>query len=148
MVSYCSNRVHILFIDQCFTVVGDRLVTVNKSGDIEVRLVHTGQVVHTIRTGDGRSCINLIMPVPDHSELLVTGHYNGAVHLWDIGNKGARACECMNVKAGVHVRRIVQFANSVDKIVASSTRLLCSYHDTLQYSMKVAIVYFDDERSS
>jgi WD40 repeat protein len=86
-----------MFIDGCVTVVGDRLVTANKSWDIEVRLVHTpGQVEHTICMGDDeRSKINGITPVPGHSELFVTGHDNGAVHLWDI-EKGARACECMH----------------------------------------------------
>ena len=132
-----------MFIDGCVTVVGDRLVTVNKSKDIEVRLVHTGQVVHTIRTGDDGSDITCITPVPGHSELIVTGHDNGDVHLWDIGDKGARACECMNVNAGVHVRQIVQLEKGVDEIVASSTRLMCSYDD----NMKVAIVHFDDEKS-
>jgi WD40 repeat protein len=81
-----------MFIDECVTVVGDRLVTVNKSGDIEVRLVLTGQVVQTIHSGDDIICIT---PVPGHPELLVTGHRDGAVHLWDI-EKGARACECRN----------------------------------------------------
>ena len=83
-----------MFIVLRFTVVGDRLVTLNKSRDIEVRLVHTGQVVHTIRTGVGY-IITCITPVPGHPELLITGHENGAVHLWDI-EKGERAYECMN----------------------------------------------------
>jgi hypothetical protein len=85
------------------TVIGDRLVTVyneeefkerKESHVIEVRLVHTGQVLHTIHTDDG--VIICVTPVPGHSGLLVTGHRNGAVHLWDI-EKGARACACMNV---------------------------------------------------
>jgi hypothetical protein len=50
-----------IYIDRCATVVGDRLVTVNKSSDIEVPVVHIGQVVHTIRT-DGR-CMTLV-PAP------------------------------------------------------------------------------------
>ena len=87
-----------MFIGECVTVVGDRLVTVNKSWDIEVRLVHTpSQVLHTIRTGDdqqstkpgaSRQC-----PATLSCSSLV--HYDGAVHLWDI-EKGARACECRN----------------------------------------------------
>ena len=135
-----------MFIALCVTVVGNRLVTVNASWDIEVRLVHTGQVVHTIRTGhDDSNKTMCITPVPGHSELIVTGHFNGAVHLWDIGDKGARACECMNVNAGVHVRQIVQFEKRmVDEIVTSSTRLMCLY----DYNTKVAIVHFTDEKSS
>ena len=79
-----------MFIAWCVTVVGDRLVTAN-SWYIAVRLVHTGQVVHTIRTHHvGSNQIKRITPVPGHSELFVTGHRNGAVHLWDI-EKGARA---------------------------------------------------------
>ena len=86
-----------MFIGDFVTVVGDRLVTVNKSWDIEVRLVHTGQVVHTIQTGDDDSSwTTCITPVPGHSEWIVTGHWNGVVHLWDIGDKGAHACECRN----------------------------------------------------
>ena len=86
-----------MFIDECVTVVGDRLVTVNESWDIEVRLVHTGQVVHTLRTGGcDTNRVGFITRVPGHSELIVTGHKNGAVRLWDIGDKGARACECRN----------------------------------------------------
>ena len=84
-----------MFIVWHVTLVGDRLVTVSKSNDIEVRFVHTGQMVHTIRTR-GRGFIHVcITPVPAHPELLVTCHENGAVHLWDI-EKGARACECRN----------------------------------------------------
>src|SRR5271168_3540281 len=75
-------------------VVGDRLVTVNKSWDIEVRLVHTSQVVHTIRTGDDRSTYTTcITPVPGHSELIVTGHADSGVHLWNVGDKGT----CANI---------------------------------------------------
>ena len=86
-----------MFIADCVTDVGDRLVTVKKSGDIEVRLVHTpSQALHTIRTNDSASeLFECMTPVPGHSKLLVTGHYDGAVHLWDI-KKGARACECRN----------------------------------------------------
>ncbi|CAM5998920.1 unnamed protein product [Sphagnum balticum] len=133
-----------MFIDRCVTVVGDRLVTFNKSGDIEVRPVHTGQVVRTILAGDGGNETMCSAPVPGHSELLVTGHKNGDVNMWDIGDKGERPCECMNVTAGGHVRQIVRLEKSVNKIVASSTRLMCSY-DT---QMKVALVHFDDGRSS
>jgi WD40 repeat protein len=78
--------VHIVVLDGLLNnvaVVGDRLVSVNKSSDIEVRLVYTGQVV--IRIGDLYDRIACISSVPDHSELLVTGHSSGAVHLWDIG---------------------------------------------------------------
>ena len=87
-----------MFTDACVTVVGDRLLTVNESIGIEVRLAHTpGQVVHTIRPYDNDSNhINCITSVPGHSDLIVTGHHNGAVHLWDVGDKGTRACECMN----------------------------------------------------
>ncbi len=93
-----------MFIDYCVTVVGDRLVTVNESMGIEVRLVNTGRVVHTIRTGDDDSNLTTrITPVPGHSELIVTGHSNGAVHLWDIRSKGTRACECVNANAGVGI---------------------------------------------
>jgi len=130
-----------MFIDLCATVVGNRLVTV-KSRRIEVRLVHTGQVVHTIRAGD----IRCITPVPGHSEFIVTGHKNGAVHLWDIGDKGARACECMNVNAGGYVRQIVQLEKLVNNIVASSRRLMCSYDYKMLHNEKVAIVHFDDEK--
>ena len=106
--------------------------------DIEVRLVHTGQVVHTIRTdGDYISCIT---PVPGHSELFVIGHGNGDVHLLDI-EKGACACECMNVNAGVHVRQIVQLEKWVTELAASSTRLLCTYEGY----KKVAKVHFDEK---
>jgi WD40 repeat protein len=90
-----------VFIDKNVTVVGDRLVTVNISGDIELRLVHTGQMVHTIRTGNHDSTDPMhwtqtmcITSVPDHSELIVTGHKNGDVQLWDI-EKGGRARECV-----------------------------------------------------
>ena len=89
-----------MFIDRYVTVVGNRLVTVKTSGDIEVRLVHTGQVVHTI--AHGNSTILCITPVPGHSELIVADDNNGAVHLLDIGDKGTRACECMIVNAGAH----------------------------------------------
>ncbi len=132
-----------MFIDWCVTVVGDRLVTA-KWKEIVVRLVHTGQVVHTIHIPihNQTTCIT---PVPGHSELIVTGHLNGDVHLWDIG-KGARACECMNVNAGVHVRQIVQLAKRkqqrVDFIVASSTRLMCSYDNKT-----VEIVHLGDKKS-
>jgi hypothetical protein len=115
-------------------------VTVNKSKDIEVRLVQTGQMVHTIRTGDdGNNRIRCITLVPGHSEWIVTGHVNGAVHLWDIGEKGARASECVNATAGGHVRQIMQLKMSVNRIVASSAQFMCMYDDT-----KVAIVHFDD----
>jgi WD40 repeat protein len=130
-----------MFTDRCVTVVGDRLVTVNKSEDIEVRLVHTGQVVHTIRKRD--DSIWCVTPVSGHFELLVTGHANGAVHLWDTGDKGERACESMNINAGVHVRRIMQLEKRVDEITASSTRLMCLYDDY----KTVAIVHFDKETS-
>ena len=134
-----------MFIDDIVTVVSDRLVTVNESKDIEVRLVHTGQVLLTIRAGHDYGnrtlCITL---VPDHSELLVTGHSKGGVHLWDIGDKGARACDCMNVNAGVHVRQIVRLEKRVNEIVASSMRLMCSYGD---YKTMVAILHFNNEKS-
>ena len=48
------------------------------------------------------------------------------------------------MNAGVHVRQIVQLEKRVEEIVASSTRLMCSYDD----NEKVAIVHFDDENSS
>jgi hypothetical protein len=52
------------------TVVDDRLVTVNDSNDIEVRFVHTGQIVHTIRSSHEHSNeIHCITPVPGHSKL-------------------------------------------------------------------------------
>jgi hypothetical protein len=98
-------------------------------------------VVHTIRGLD--DSIWCITPVPGHSELLVTGHESGDVHLWDIGDKGVRAYECMNVNAGVHVRRIMRLEKRVDEIVASSTRLMCSYDDY----KTLAIIHFDDEKS-
>jgi WD40 repeat protein len=106
IASYRNNRVHIVFIGlflrSCISVVGDRLAIVNESSDIEVRLVHTGQVVHTISTGDvcsvtGTVCIT---PVPGHSELIVTSHLNGDVHLWDI-EKG----ELMNMNPWMNGRR-------------------------------------------
>jgi WD40 repeat protein len=128
-----------MLIDGLVTVVGDRLITVNKSKDIQVRLLHTGQEVHTIRTGCNMICC--FTPVPGHSELIVTGHDNGDVRLWDI-DKGARAWECMNVNAGVHVRQIVQLEKCVHAIVASSTRLMCSY----DYTQKAAIVHFGDKK--
>jgi len=131
-----------MFIDWCFTVVSDRLVTVNNSKDIEVRLVYTGQVVHTISASF--SHINCITPVPGHSELLVTGHDNGAIYLWDIG-KGARAYECMHANAGVHVRQTVHSVcrqNRNLSIVASSTRFMCSDVD----SKTVVIANFGDEK--
>ena len=119
-------------------------MTVNKLQNIEVRLVQTGKKMYTIRTGDDNShrtkCITL---VPGHLEWIVTSHVNGAVYLRNIKKKGARAFECMNVNAGKHVRQIVQLGMSVDKIVASSTRLMCVYDNT-----KVAIVHFDDGRPS
>jgi WD40 repeat protein len=108
-------------IDKCVTVVGDRLVTINESNDIEVRFVHTGQVVHTFGMTD---CIWCITSVPGHSDLLVTCDDNGSVDLWD---KGAHACECMNVKTGVHVRQIMEVDTTNLSFVASSTRLMCSY---------------------
>jgi WD40 repeat protein len=86
--------VHIINIDSsCVTLVGDRLMFYTKSKGIEVRLVHTGQVVHRICLHENNICY--ITPVSDHSDLIVTGHYNGDVHLWDIG-AGTSACECMN----------------------------------------------------
>jgi hypothetical protein len=80
--SYRHNRVHIMFIAWDVTVVGDRLVNVNKSWDIEVRLVHTSQVMHTIHSGykDSNST-PCITPVPGHSDWIAIGHDNGAVHL-------------------------------------------------------------------
>jgi hypothetical protein len=131
-----------MFIDDNVTVVGDRMVTINKSSDIEVRLVHTGQVVHTFRTGDGvisLSTKKCIAPVPGHSELIVTGNKYGAVRLWNIGDKGTHACECVNLNAGGHVRQIVELEGRVDKIVTSSTRLMCSYGD----NKKLAILHFE-----
>jgi hypothetical protein len=117
----------------------------DESNDIGVRLVHTPeQVVRTIRTGDSDSGFLCITPVPGHSELVVTGDENGNIHLWDIEDKGVRACECMNVTAGAHVRKIEQLENRVNHIVASSTRLMCS----CDYNMKMAIVHFDSEKSS
>ena len=111
-----------------------------------MRLVHTGQVVHTIRMSVGLKELMCMTLVPGHSELLVTAHRNGAVHLWDIVDKGALACECMNANAGVHVRQIGRLGIEIglnDKIVASSTRFMCSY----DYNKKMAIVHFDDEKS-
>jgi hypothetical protein len=136
-----------MFIDAHIAVVGEWLVTVNKSRDIEVRLVHTpGQVVHTVRTGNGDDDGNItcITPVPGHSELLITGHEHGGVHLWDIGDKGARARECKNVNAGVHVRQIVRLEEKVNAIAALSTRIMC----LRDHYRKVTIVHFDDEKSS
>jgi hypothetical protein len=98
MASYLKNHLHIMFVDQYATVVGDRLVTVKKSKDIEVRLVHMpDRVMHTIsiQFGDGNKLTAYITPVPGQPELIVTGHDNGDVHLWDIG-KGASACKFMN----------------------------------------------------
>ena len=80
-----------------------------------------------------------ITPVPGHSEWIATGRRNGAVHLWDI-EKGARACECMNGNAGLHVQLIVQLEEKVDEIVASPTRLLCLHDD----EKKVTIVNLSD----
>ncbi|CAM6004056.1 unnamed protein product [Sphagnum balticum] len=67
-------------------VVGDRLVFVNESTNIEVRDVHNkGQAVHKIRRNrDIVSIIKHMSPVPDHPNLLVTGGVGGDVHLWDI----------------------------------------------------------------
>jgi hypothetical protein len=53
-------------------------------------------------------------PVPGRSDLIVTGYFN--FHLWDIW-KGSRACKCMNVNAGAHVRQIVRL-EEVNEIVA------------------------------
>ncbi len=38
----------------------------------------------------------------------------------------ARACECMNVNADVHVRQIAQLEKDLSAIVASSTQLMCT----------------------
>jgi hypothetical protein len=77
---------HIVFIDVGVLVIGDRLVTQQKIFDnIEVRLVHIGQVVNTICT----NCL-IMTSVPGHSELLVIADSNGAVNLWD---NGTLACE-------------------------------------------------------
>jgi hypothetical protein len=84
-----------MFTDLCVTVVGNRLVAVNKSREIIVRHVHTpDQVVHTIRTVYDGDEFTYITPIPSHAELIVTAHKYGAVHLWDIGKQGARAREC------------------------------------------------------
>jgi WD40 repeat protein len=93
-----------MFLD-CVAVVGERLVTVtSRSSRIEVCSVLTGQVVHIIHTGyyyypqsyyGTSNRITCIAPVPGHSEWIVGGGDDGAVHLWDI-EKGAQACECMN----------------------------------------------------
>jgi WD40 repeat protein len=134
-----------MFIDSCATVVDDRLVTVSKSNDIEVRLVSTGQMV--IRIGDLYDKMECITSVPDHSELLLTGHHNGAVHLWDI-EKGKLACECMNVNTGVHVRDIVRL-KKVHVIDASSTRLVVlnnNLHGYNNYKTMDVVVHFDDEK--
>ena len=79
------------FIVNTIAVVGDRLVFVNKSDDVEVRDVHNaGQVVHTIHCNSDRvSRIGELSPVPDHPDLLVTGGEDGGVHLWNI-KTGAR----------------------------------------------------------
>jgi WD40 repeat protein len=136
-----------MFIDWCVTTVGDRMVTVNKSKNIEVRFVHTpGQVVCTIRTGhDDGSQINNIKSVPGHSELIVSGHEDGTVHLWNI-EKGSESRECINLNAGVHVRQILRLEGWVSEIVASSTRLMCLYgsKDDDDYINKVAILHFND----
>jgi hypothetical protein len=70
------------------------------------------------------------------------GHNGGAVHLWDIGDKGARAYKWMNVTAGVHVRKMMELEERVYKIVASPTRLMCLYGN----GTAVAIVHFDDKK--
>ncbi|CAM6002329.1 unnamed protein product [Sphagnum balticum] len=67
-------------------VVGDRLVFVNESSNVEVRDVNNaGQAEHTIKcNSDIISEIRLMSPVPDHPDLLVTGGADGDVHLWNI----------------------------------------------------------------
>ncbi len=82
-----------MFIARNVAVVGDRLVFVNESTNIEVRDVHNaGQVVHTIHCdSDIVSSITQMSPVPDHHNLLVTGGADGDVHLW-------------NIEAGVHIK--------------------------------------------
>ncbi len=79
-------RWHHVFLAYNVAVVGDRLVFVNKSTNIEVCSVHNaGQVVHTIHcNSDIVSWIEHMSSVPDHPDLLVTGGVDGDVHLWDI----------------------------------------------------------------
>ncbi len=115
------------FIVRSVTVVGDRLVTVNESRNIEVRLVHTpGHVMFTI-SANANAAILCMSSVAEHSELIITGGDDGAVHLW-------------NINKGVHVRKIVQLESAVTQIVASSSRLMCAYGD---YDMKLAMVLYD-----
>ena len=58
---------------------------------------------------------------------------------------------CMNVKAGVHVRQIVQLENRATEFFVSTTRLMCSYDsndvDDDDIDMNVAIIHFNGERS-
>jgi len=72
---------HYVFIAYKVAVVGDRLVFVNKSSNIEVRHVHNaGQVVPTIHCNrDVVSEIRHMSAVPDYSDLLVTGGADGDV---------------------------------------------------------------------
>ena len=90
-VSYRNNRVRTCFIAECAIVIGDRLISVNNSSDIEVRRVHNGEMAHTI---PGIGIIWRMSPVAGHSALLVTGGMNGNVHLWDI-DKGEH--QSMNI---------------------------------------------------
>jgi WD40 repeat protein len=48
----------------------------------------------------------------------------------------------MNVNTGVHVCQIVRLTEPVDKIIASSMRLMCVCHNKKK---KVAIVHFDEK---
>jgi hypothetical protein len=100
-----------------------------------------------VRTIDGNkytSSITCMAPMRYHTQLIVTGGKHGDVHLWDI-DEGAHACtvipSTLMINAGVHLRKVTTLEHCVNKIDASSSRLVC----TLDYDMNVAVVQFHSE---
>jgi hypothetical protein len=52
---------------------------------VHVRRLLTGQLMCTLKIS---SRVLYMLPVPDQSALLVTGHNDGQVHVWDIQHAG------------------------------------------------------------
>jgi hypothetical protein len=126
---------------------------------IEVRRIHTGNVLHSISVtagadtattaaavdGEKRCGLVVVMVVvPDQDDLLVTGNERNVIDLWNI-NTGARRVitNCMQ-STGVHVRQLFTIKGRIANMCVSPTQLLCMCTRALHQDKVIALDFGRD----
>jgi WD40 repeat protein len=114
--------------DKSLMCIDDRIVFSSTINEIDIRSVLTGkEILPPMKNIHG--LIICMATVPGHSNLLLTGHMNGTVNLWDI-DAGTHLTEnflVINDNSGVHAWCVLRTDAPVRHIAATAKQLACVY---------------------